>query len=105
MRHAITILCLFASAANAITPTLGSNCGVGATIVGSKEAGKVTLGTGVDACTLTFSWPGGKVPSCAANDETATRPVDATTTATTVTFGIGIYTPDGNVISYLCVGQ
>lgn len=107
------------SVAKAAPPTLGADCGAGATIVGSKEAGKVTLGFDPDDnCTLTFSWPGNKVPSCAANLEddlfvsnpnvNAPASLPTVTTATTLKLALhqlNFSAQQGFVASYLCVGQ
>ena len=51
-------------------PTLGPDCGAGASIVGSDLAGKVTLGTNVTTCTLTFSSTWANAPACTAVSET-----------------------------------
>lgn len=110
---------MLATVAQAATPTLGPDCGVGATVVGSRDAGKVTIGTSPDlnVCTLTVnSWP--KVPSCAATLESGIDPsgypivpVPYSTKSTTTQL-ILFYPPNasddmrpGYVISYLCVGQ
>jgi len=124
MRFTLFILLVICSSVFAAPPIVGNDCGFGgtATIVGTKEAGKVTLGddppTGSrTGCTLTFAWPGGKVPSCSAMLEsvppnpyniTAPWPAGTVTTATT------LFIPDatfpqsmapGYVVSYLCIGQ
>ena len=52
-------------------PTLGADCGAGASIEGSDLAGKVTVGTNtVGTCTLTFALPSTNAPSCVAMNET-----------------------------------
>ena len=101
-----TALLLSAAASFAATPTLGADCGSGATIVGSDAAGKVTLGTRVSSCTLTFSVPYPNAPACAAMNETnqgagQARPIGARSTNTTL-----VLDPwnDGDTLSYMCVG-
>ena len=104
---------VFSSAfAKAAPPVLGADCGAGASIVGSKDAGKVTIGVDPDqnTCTLTgFNWP--KVPSCSATLEgpVTAQPYGTISTTNRLTL---VYPPfayddmrPGNVISYLCVGQ
>lgn len=117
---AFVLLCLSLTAfARAATPTLGPDCGTGATVIGSRDAGKVTIGSSQDqnTCTLTVNaWP--KVPSCSAVLESG---IDAQgypivpqpyATQSTTTRLILVYPPSasddmqpGYVISYLCVGQ
>lgn len=105
--------------AKAAPPVLGPDCGVGATIAGSKNAGKVNLGdpspdSEIVSCTLIFSWP--KAPACVAQLEAMTAymsrgqgPLGAETTATTLTIrpsnGALPFIMQNDVISYLCVGQ
>ncbi len=96
-------LLFWQSAAFAGTPTLGADCGAGATMVGSDFAGKVTMGTSLGSCTLTFSAPYANAPACAATDESRTRPVDATSTTTTLMIGQGVNVKSNDVVSYLCV--
>lgn len=119
MKYLFVALLFICSIAKAATPIPGPDCGAGATIVGTENAGKITLGTGGnnEQCTLTgFSWPGNKVPSCAANLEVAlfdptVRPDGYYTisTATTLIIGVSTHTTGnmeyGYVVSYLCVGQ
>lgn len=123
MRHIIFAVLLFictgSYAAKAAPPTPSSDCGAGAVVVGSRDAGKVTLGTAPDSnyCTLSFSWP--KVPSCATMLESGIdpngyqvtpRPWAAVTTQSTLLIvfpggGFAQSPQAGYVISYLCVGQ
>ncbi len=98
-----SILLLWPGMSLAAAPTLGPDCGTGASIVGSDSAGKVTIGAGGGTCTLTFSAARPNAPACTAVNETNTRPVDATTTTTTVALGVGINIGPGDVVSYLCV--
>lgn len=121
MRALLYLLLLVSVAVFAAPPTPSADCGSGATVVGSRDAGKVTIGASPDGniCTLTgFSWPGGKVPSCSAMLESGNdaggfplvpNPYATVSTGTTLTI---VYPPSasddmrpGNVISYLCVGQ
>lgn len=110
MRNLIALFVFLAAHAHAAPPTLGLDCGVGATIQGSKNAGHITTGVGVTTCTLSFagSWP--KTPSCSAMNDTTNGggpvPIGARATTTTLFIQGGDYwIGDGDVISYLCVGQ
>lgn len=101
----LSILLLTATAALA-QPTLGEDCGTGATIVGLDTAGKVTLGTDEWAsCTLTFADSHARV--CSASDETGGSKgfafaLGTKTTLTTLEMDF-MYPPNtGDVISYQC---
>src|SRR5438128_5523949 len=85
-------LLLWSTASFAVTPTLGPDCGAGASIVGSDLAGKVELGTAPSnrsTCTLTFALSG--VKACMAVNETNgggySTPIGTITTTTTVVIG------------------
>lgn len=104
-------LAMFASIAFAQPPTLGPDCGIGATISGSDKAGHVTLGN-IDAqpndlCTLTFSAPYAKTPSCAASNETNgggwSAPLGTISSKTQVVIGGSQPWSSGDAIAYLCV--
>ncbi len=95
---------LWSTVSFAAPPTLGADCGAAASIVGTDSAGKVTLGNGVSTCTLTFSLVPENAPACTAMNETKARPVDATTTRTTLRLGFTVSLDPGDVISYICVG-
>lgn len=107
------VLC-WSAASFASTPTLGSDCGVGASFVGasSDTAGKVTLGTPdptlpqTGTCTLTFGVPTTNPPACTATNETNggnfPAPVGTRSTNTTVLLG-PTGSNAGDVISYVCV--
>jgi hypothetical protein len=103
---ALLMPCSVASAAAG--PTLESDCGTGAAIVGSDSAGKVTLGDGVTSCTIDFStqWP--NPPACTAVNETngGGNPQSVGTKTTTATVVLGGYYPwvAHDVISYICMG-
>jgi len=111
MRHILLITALLFSIAfaNAAPPIASADCGTGALVVGSKNAGKVYMGTdSAGSCTLTFSWP--KVPSCSAVNETSSpgpKPLGTITTETTLAINspVVFVIVDGDVISYLCIGQ
>src|SRR2546426_3151119 len=103
---AATAVLLWSTASFAAPPTLGPDCGTGASIVGSDSAGKVTLGTGASntsTCTLTFASPGVNAPACTANNETNrggySAPVGTKTTTTTVVLGGAYPWSDGDVVS------
>ncbi len=104
------VLLLWPGTSFAAAPTLGPDCGAGASIVGSDSAGKVTLGTGASntsSCTLTFASPSVSAPACTAVNETNgggyTTPVGTKSTTTTVTIGGALSWADRDVVSYLCV--
>ena len=105
-----TALLLWAGTSFA-APTLGADCGAGASIVGSDSAGKVELGTGARTCTLTFfTVPplNANAPACTAVNETngGGRPVmvGVRTTQTTLVMDPLDRWTAGDVVSYLCVG-
>jgi len=93
-----TALLLVAAGSLAAPPTLGSNCGAGATIVGSDAAGKLTLGAGASdtsRCTLTFSVAGANAPACSGVNETNgggwATPVGTKSSPTTVVLSQNSY--------------
>ena len=108
MFSAGAIMLLWSATSFAGTPRLESDCGAGATIVGSDAAGKITLGVGVKTCTLTFSvtWP--NEPACIAVNETNGGGRASTVGMwTTKTHGVIDGTAplsDGDVVSYQCIG-
>jgi hypothetical protein len=101
---------LMAPVAHAAPPTLGPDCGVGAMVSGSKNAGQAVVFGFSDTCTLTFSTPWPKVPSCAATNETNggsyPRPIGTIVTTTTLIISAAPSSfSDGDTVTYLCVGQ
>jgi len=99
-----------AAGAFAGNPSVGPDCGDGASIVGSDVAGKVTLGTGASvtgACTVTFSSPGLHAPACTAVNETngGGNSVTVATRSTSTTVVLRGASPwsDGDVVSYICI--
>jgi hypothetical protein len=102
-----TVVLFWSAISFAGTPTLGPDCGAGASIMGSDSAGKVTLGTDSSTCTLTFGVPYTNPPACTAMNETnggvnPPRPEGAKTSATALVLG-GMYPRvAGDVISYVC---
>ena len=103
-------LLLWSTASFAVTPTLGPDCGAGASIVGTDLGGKVELGTvpsNRSTCTLTFALPGVNAPACMAVNETSgggySTPIGTITTTTTVVIGGAMPWVAGDVISYICV--
>jgi hypothetical protein len=105
---------LWSAASFAATPTLGPDCGTGATLVGSDDAGKVTLGTPdptlpvTGTCTLTFGVPYSvNAPACSASNETNgggfPAPMGTRTTTTTLVLGSSTGSNPGDVISYVCI--
>ena len=108
---AATAVLLWSTASFAAPPTLGPDCGTGASIVGSDSAGKVELGTGARTCTLTFfTVPplNANAPACTAVNETngGGRPVMVGVRTTQTTLVMDPLDPwnAGDVVSYLCVG-
>jgi hypothetical protein len=102
------VLMLDAAVSFAGTPTLGADCGTGASIAGSDSAGKVTLGVGVSSCTIEFSASGDVAPACSATNETngGGNPMAVGTKSTTASVILISMTPwqVGDVISYICEG-
>ncbi len=94
-------------AASFAAPTLGPDCGAGASIVGNDSAGRVTMGTGMGTCTLTFGSAAANAPACMAMNETnhggQASPVGVRSTTTTLAFDSAQSIRDGDVVSYLCV--
>jgi len=98
---------LSSTAALAATPE--ADCGVGATIVGTDDVGKVTLGQEPsNTCTLTFLAPATNPPACTAVNETNggnySVPIGTKTTRTTLVLGGRIPWTEGDVISFSCAG-
>src|SRR5206468_979419 len=86
------VLLLWPPPSFADPPTVGPDCGAGASIVGIDAAGKVTLGTGAsNTCTLAFTSAWMRAPSCSAVNETNgggdPAPIGAVTTTTTLRLG------------------
>lgn len=102
------VLLLWQGTVFAAAPTLGDGCGVEASIVGSDLAGKVTMGTDLATCTLTFASTFPNAPACTAVNETSrgglAAPVGVRSTTTTLVFDGTAPIYDGDVVSYLCVG-
>ena len=95
---------LFCSAVSfAGVPTLGPNCGAGASIVGSDSAGKATIGTGTaNSCTLSFSVQYPNAPACMATNETSGRAVGISTTLSGAVLSGPYPFTAGDVIAYVC---
>ena len=101
-------LLLWPGTSFAFTPTLGTDCGAGASIVGSQWAGKVTMGAGTTTtCMLTFTSPFLNAPACVATNETNGRPIGTQSTASTVLFVAdpltGASLSSNDVVSYICM--
>ena len=98
---AVAVVLLVAMAGIAMAqPTLGPDCGTGATVVGTNTAGKITLGTGnAGSCTLTL-------PShqrvCFSTEETHLYMNPTSTTLTTVFIFFLQGAMDGDTITYSC---
>ena len=102
-----TLLLISPAISMAGMPTLGTDCGTGATIAGSDSAGKVRLGTGVaGTCTLAFSVPYTNSPACISTNETnggaASILVGTKTTPSTMKMNGTAPWLAGDVVSYLC---
>ena len=119
MRHRVSIttsalaaimagaaLLILSATSFAGTPTVGSGCGSGASIVGSDTAGKVTLGTGNTYCILTFSTPFTNPPACVGTNETngGAHAIAAGVKTSTTQLMIDAAAPwaDGDTIAYVC---
>lgn len=82
-----------------------TGCGSGASIVGNDNAGRITIGTTPGAsCAITFAtgWTT-NIPSCFAQNETASNLLRATPTLTTLTMTGTLAA--ANVINYRCTGM
>ena len=83
------------------TPTLG-NCGSGPSIVGTDSAGKITAGSAVTSCNVTFSKSWTQAPACLGSSRSiAGYFTSSTTTGFTLSLGSDF---GGQVISYICQG-
>jgi hypothetical protein len=123
MRYIVFALCLFCSIAVAeAAPTLGTDCGTGASIVGSNDAGRVVIGThgpteSPYSCTVFFTGPHPNIIACSAMNQTAfnstadgSRPsatgaVVATNGASVVLGTESSYAEpivDGDTVTYIC---
>ena len=97
-----TAVLFWSAFAFAGVPSLGSDCGTGASIVGSDSAGKVTLGAAPSSCTLTFSVPYTNAPACTTTDETSGRGVGLATSPSGVVLNGPYPFNAGDVIDYIC---
>ncbi len=108
-----TLILMLSTISFAGTPSLGTDCGTGATIVGSDSAGKITMGTPdpliptTGTCTLTFSVPySANPPACSASNETNGGGFPASmgtrTNPTSLVIGSSNGFVPGDVISYTC---
>jgi hypothetical protein len=95
---------ILSTAAFAGTPTLGSGCGTGASIVGSDTAGKFTLGSNSGVCVLTFSTAFANPPACMAMNETngGGHAVAAGLRTSATQLMVDVPWSDGDVIAYIC---
>lgn len=116
------LLCIaalfFIASASAAPPSLGTDCGIGASIDANatKEYGKLVIGASPTGCTLGFSWQ--RAPSCSAMVERTTdpgssfvppSPLGTITTATSLFIsdasGLVPTLQEGFVVSYMCIGK
>ena len=108
-----TVVMFWSAISLAGTPTLGADCGTGASIAGSDAAGKVTLGVpdplipATGMCTLTFSVAITNPPACSATNETNgggfPAPAGTRTTNSTLVIGSSVGSAPGDVVSYVCL--
>ena len=84
-------------------PTV-SACGASPSIVGTDNAGKVTTGSGIVSCTLTFATAWANAPACVMNDETVANLLTGASTTTTLVISSGSDI-GSDVISYICIGR
>ncbi len=91
--------------ASSTSPTV-SACGTSPSIVGTDEAGKVTIGTGgiAASCTLTFTTVFTKAPACFANNESQILLTRAVSTVTTVVLDVATVFGASDKVSYFCKG-
>ncbi len=101
------VVALWASVSFAGSPSLGPDCGAGASLVGDDSAGKVTMGSDGSTCTLTFSAPMTNPPACTATNETnngqLAQAIGAKSTNATLELDSQWLWKAGDVISYICV--
>lgn len=88
------------------SPTVGT-CGTSPSIVGTDNAGRVTVGTGgvATSCTVTFGRAWVNAPACTAMHEGAVLFVRAVATTTTLTIDAATPLTASGVLSYLCIGR
>lgn len=92
------------------TPTIGgtaANCGVGATIVGNDNAGRLIVNGGggtSSSCTITFAASWTNAPICQVTDETTTLLIRASATASVITISATTPFGSGDNLVYRCVG-
>ena len=91
-------------ASTTTSPAL-SSCGAGPSIVGSDNAGKITMGSGaLTSCTVTFASAWANAPACTTNDESSTAIVTVTNSTTGAAMTIRATSLTSKVVSYICVG-
>ena len=91
--------------ASATTSPALSSCGTDPSIVGSDNAGKITMGSGaLTSCTVTFASAWANAPACTTNDESSTAIVTVTNSTTGAAMTIRATSLTSKVVSYICVG-
>lgn len=90
--------------APAVSNTSANSCGTtAATIVGTDNGGKVTVGAvSGTSCTVTFATAFTNAPACVANNETTANLLNAISTTTTVILSGTMV--GGDVLTYVCMG-
>jgi hypothetical protein len=94
---------IITKAAGLASSTL-TGCGSGATIVGNDQAGRIHVGAGVSACTLTFGQKWTNAPLCFVSNETAQLAMKVTPTTSSVMFSAIAPFAEATVLDYHCVG-
>jgi hypothetical protein len=85
-------------------PTL-SACGTGPAVLGSDNAGKVTMAADTGAsCVLTFHAAWTNAPACMTNDESSTAIVAVTNSTTATAMTIRATSLTSKAVSYICMG-
>lgn len=103
---ALLTLALLAATPALAQPTLGPDCGTGATLIGSNTAGKFTVGTDPSwSCTLIFATARNRACNGSVENSSVSigiEAVGAATTDTTALFASPNGFKPGYVISYQC---
>lgn len=80
-----------------------SSCGTSPSIVGTDEAGTITMGTGVfTSCLLTFATAHSNAPVCMVNHQGAVLLIRGIAATTTLTIDTGGVMTAGGKVDYIC---
>lgn len=83
-----------------------SSCGTSPTIVGSDNAGQITIGTSAsDTCTVTFATAFATAPACTVSGDDGSFALTAVTTTTTFVITCPAASDfSSDVINFICIG-